>query len=113
MTNRSIPVLTAILLTMSVIGFTNAPLGNSATARGVGGGGHEGFAPHAGFFPNRGFFLNRGFFPARGFFPGRGFVDRRFFFRGGFIGGPFFVPPYPYPYYYPYAYPYPYPGYPY
>jgi hypothetical protein len=101
MTNRSIPVLTVILLFSAVIGFVSAPLGNCAAARDFGRGGHIGFAPHPGFFPNR------------GFFPDRRFVDRRFFFRGRFIAAPFFAPPYPYPYYYPYPYPYPYPGYPY
>ena len=33
MTNRSVPVLTAILLISAVVGFASAPLGNSAAAR--------------------------------------------------------------------------------
>jgi hypothetical protein len=39
MTNRSVPVLTAILLISAVIGFASAPLGNSAAARSGGWGG--------------------------------------------------------------------------
>jgi hypothetical protein len=39
MTERSVPVLTAILLISAVIGFASAPLGNSAAARSSAWGG--------------------------------------------------------------------------